>query len=92
MGIKKKCRAINQAKNKFLQWLKENKAESIEVYGGGNPDSDWDYYRVVSAFIGDSLYMVYFMMWKDAKETIDYSDDENSYKSMNVEEFLQLIQ
>jgi len=34
MGIKKIARPINSAKNKFIQWLKDNKAENIDEYEG----------------------------------------------------------
>jgi hypothetical protein len=91
MGIKKKCREINQAKNRFLEWLKYRKAEDIEVFEGQKEDGDgWDYYRHVSAFVGQKLYMVYFTMWND-KVKIDYSDEENRYNDMSVEQFYQLL-
>jgi hypothetical protein len=91
MGIKKKCREINQAKNRFLEWLKDRKAEDIEVFEGQKEDDDgWDYYRHVSAFVGETLYTVYFTMWKD-KVKIDYSDEENRYNDMGIEEFNQLL-
>lgn len=90
MGIKRKCRELNQAKNKFVQWLKQNNAEDIDVYIGPDEDNVWDYYRFVSAFVGDTFYMVYFMMWND-RIKIDYSDGENSYSEMGIEEFNQLI-
>lgn len=91
MGIKKKCRELNQTKNKFLQWLKDRKAENIEEYEGERtPDDGWDYYRHVSAFIGDTLYSIYFTMWR-AQIKIDYSDEENIYNNMSIEEFSQML-
>jgi len=91
MGIKKKCRELNKAKNLFVKWLKDNNAEDIDVFEGSNlPSEGWDYYRSVSAFIGETLYMVYFTMWND-KIKIDYSDGENRYNEMSIYEFCQLI-
>lgn len=89
MGIKKIARPINKAKNLFVKWLKENDGNNISEYGG-EPESDWDYYRCVSGFIGESLYTVYFQIWKgDLK--IEYSDDENRYELKSIEEFMGLI-
>jgi len=89
MAIKKIARPVNEAKNKFIQWLKYNKAESIDEYEG-KESSEWDYYRVISAFIGNDLYIVYFMVW-NGKIEIDYHDEENNYKKLTVIDFLQLI-
>ncbi len=86
MGVKKKCRELNRAKNKFVAWLKENKAEDIDIYEGSNDDGEWDYYRHVSAFVGRTLYNVYFMMWHDEIK-IQYSDGENRYENISIEEF-----
>jgi hypothetical protein len=87
MGIKKKCREINQAKNRFLEWLKDRKAEDIEVFEGQKEDGDgWDYYRHVSAFVGDTLYSVYFTIWNDTVK-IRYSYGKNEYDNMSVDEF-----
>jgi hypothetical protein len=91
MGIKKKCRELNLIKNKFILWLKQNNADNIDIFEGTeNIEQGWDYYRCVSAFINDNLYVVYFMMWYDNIK-IDYNDSENNYKDMDIEEFLQLI-
>lgn len=89
MGIKKIARPINQAKNKFVEWLKKNNAKDIDVFCG-EEDIEWDYYRFVSAFIGENLYFVYFMIWK-GKIIIDYSDGENKYEKMTLEDFNKLI-
>ncbi len=89
MGIKKIARPINKAKNDFIQWLKDRDGEMIEQFEGDH-DHNWDYYRHVDAFIGDVLYSVYFMIW-NGKIGIDYSDSENSYNDLTVEEFLELI-
>lgn len=90
-GIKKITRPLNKIKNEYLQWLKDRNADSIDVY---NPktekDEGWDYYVVVSAFINDTLYTVYFMMWNN-KIDIDYSDKENRYNKMSIEDFKQLL-
>lgn len=90
MGIKKKCRELNQAKNRFLEWLKDRKAEDIEIFIGPDEKNEWDYYRHVSAFVGETLYNVYFTMWND-KVKIDYSDEENRYNNMSIDEFYQLL-
>lgn len=89
MGIKKIARPINAAKNKFVQWLKDNNADNIDVYSGED-DGEWTYYRCVSAFVDDNIYTVYFMIWEsDVK--IDYSDEDNKYSGMSVDEFIQLL-
>lgn len=91
MGIKKIARPINSAKNKFIQWLKDNNAENIDEYEGKKKDGDgWDYYRTVSAFVGETLYTVYFTIWNGTVK-IDYSDEENRYDDMSVEDFMQLL-
>jgi hypothetical protein len=90
MGIKKKCRELNKIKNKFVEWLKINNAENIDIYEGEDDIGEWDYYRCVSAFIGDTLHTVYFTMWHDVIK-IDYSDEENRYKDMSVDDFKHLI-
>ncbi|HFG0472368.1 TPA: hypothetical protein ACGFT9_002500, partial [Flavobacterium psychrophilum] len=90
MGIKKIAIPINSAKNKFIQWLKENKAENIDEYEGEKKEGDgWDYYRQVSAFVGENLYTVYFTIW-NGKVKICYSDGENRYNNMSVYDFMQL--
>ncbi|MFC4230598.1 hypothetical protein ACFOW1_01760 [Parasediminibacterium paludis] len=89
MNIKKIARPLNKAKNTFIQWLKENKATDIDVFEGEKSD-EWDYYRTISAFIGENLYTVYFTMWQ-GKIKIDYSDEENRYSNMSIDEFLQLL-
>lgn len=90
-GIKKIARPLNKIKNEYLQWLKDKNAYSIDIY---NPktesDEEWDYYVVVSAFIEDILYTVYFMMWHN-EINIDYSDEENRYNKMSIDEFKQLL-
>ena len=90
-GLKKIVRPLNKIKNEYLQWLKDRNAYSIDIYDTKNETySEWDYYVVVSAFIKDTLYTVYFMMW-NGRIDIDYSDEENRYNKMNIEEFKQLI-
>lgn len=89
MGIKKIARPINKAKNAFVKWLKCHEAEDIDEYEGAKP-SEWDYYRCVSAFIGKTLYVVYFQMWH-GEIKINYSDDYNDYENMSINEFLQLM-
>lgn len=90
MGVKKIARPINQAKNDFLKWLKDNKATDIEIFEGKKVPNEWNYYRTVTAFIGNDYYSVYFKMFLD-EARIDYDDDENSYSNMTIEEFKQLI-
>jgi len=89
MGIKKVASPVNKAKNLFLKWLKDREATYIEEFEGEN-DGEWDYYRHVDGFIGDRLYVACFHVWR-GKVSIDYSDEENRYNGMSVEEFLQLI-
>jgi hypothetical protein len=90
MGIKKIARPINKAKNLFVKWLKDGKAEGIDIYEG-QPSPEWDYYRVVSGFIGEDLITVDFQMWC-GKIKIKYSDDENRYDDVTIEELLELIE
>lgn len=91
MGVKKIAIELNQAKNKYVVWLKKNKAEDIDIYEGDEDDSsDWDYYRCITAFIDNRLYTVYFEMW-NSEIKIRYSDDDNRYNNLNIQEFLQLI-
>lgn len=89
MGLKKIARPINKAKNQFLKWLKDNKAESISEFEGELSNS-WDYYRSVDGFICGDFYMVVFMMWQGDVE-IDYRDESNRYQGIGIDEFLQLI-
>ncbi len=89
MGIKKIARPINLCKNNFIKWLKDNKAEAIEEYEG-EQSNEWDYYRHVSAFINENLYSVYFTIWKGNLK-IDYSDEENRYNNMSIDDFNNLI-
>lgn len=90
-GIKKNIRPLNKVKNEYLKWLKIRNADSIDIY---NPktesDEEWDYYVVVSAFIEDVLYTVYFQMWH-GKINIDYSDEENQYNKMSIDDFKTLL-
>ena len=89
MGIKKIARPINKAKNLFVKWLKDNEATDIDIYEGKGAE-EWDYYRMVSGFIGDNLITTDFQMWC-GKIKINYSDDENRYNDMTIEEFTQMI-
>lgn len=90
-GLKKIVRPLNKIKNEYLQWLKDRNADSIDIYDTkSETDSEWDYYVVVSAFVQDTLYTVYFMMW-NGRIDIDYSDGENRYNKMSIEEFKQLL-
>jgi len=89
MGVKKIARPINRAKNIFVKWLKDNNAEDIEEFEGEKSDN-WDYYRYINAFIGETLYSVSFEMWR-GEVKIGYSDEENGYSNMCIFDFLQLI-
>jgi len=89
MGVKKIARPINRAKNQFLKWLKSKGAECVSEFDGEGSE-EWDYYRQVDGFVGDTLYIVYFSIW-NGRVSIDYSDEENRYNGMSVEEFLELI-
>ena len=95
MGIKKIARPINKAKNAFVKWLKDNKAEGFDIYGGDDKEEEdrqgWDYYRSVSAFVGESLYTVYFEMWR-GEVKISYKDEGNRYDNMSINEFMLLIE
>ena len=90
MGVKKIARPINQAKNDFVKWLKKHNATDLDVYEGKTDPDEWDYYRTVDAFIGETLYSVSFKMWQ-REISIDYCDEENRYNRMSIEEFRQLI-
>lgn len=90
MGVKKIARPLNKAKNEFIKWLKKNKATNIEIFEG-TPNTEWDYYRSVEAFIGEDLYVVYFMMWQ-GKINIEYRDGYNSYEKLSIDEFLDLLE
>lgn len=90
MGIKKIARPMNKAKNAFVKWLKDNKADNIDGLNDQVSDNEWDYYVAISGFIRDSLYSVTFMVW-NGKESIDYSDEENRYNKMSIVDFMQLI-
>jgi len=87
---KKNVIEINKAKNLFVKWLKDNKAEYIDNY---KPEvsEEWDYYCVVSGFINNVLYIVCFMILEGILD-IDYSDDDNHYTNLSIYDFLQLIQ
>jgi hypothetical protein len=87
MERKKKYKELDKAKNRFLQWLKDRDARDIDVY---ESIEGWDYYRHVSAFVDETLYTVYFMMWNDSVK-IDYSDGENIYNDMTIDDFYQLL-
>lgn len=87
--MKKIARPLNDAKNTFIKWLKDNKAGDIDEYEGDHVDG-FDYYRCVDAFIGESMYIVYFQMWR-GEIKIDYRDEENHYDNMSIDEFLQIL-
>lgn len=89
MGIKKIARPINKAKNQFVKWLKDRDAEAISEFEG-EKSHEWDYYRQVDGFVGDTLYVVIFSIW-NGRVSIDYSGEENRYENLSVEEFLELI-
>ena len=91
MGIKKIARPMNKAKNAFVEWLKEKNATDFSGLNDNPTDNEWDYYMMISAFIGDNLYTVSFMVWQ-GDESIDYSDEENRYNNMSIDEFLMLIE
>jgi len=89
VNYKKNVREINKAKNKFVKWLNDNHGDNID---NDTPivDEEWDYYCVISGFIGDCLYTVSFMVWRGNLK-IEYSDDFNRYTYTSVHDFLQLI-
>lgn len=90
MGIKKIARPMNRAKKSFIEWMKNNNATSIDGLNDPCSDHEWDYYVMISCFIDDRLYTVSFMVWQ-GREAIDYTDEENSYRNMTIDEFLLLI-
>lgn len=81
--------AMDNAKNQFMNWLIANDAECIDEFKGNDKSGDWDYYNVVSGFVNHNLYTVYFNIW-NGKLRIDYSDEENRYENLSIEDFLQL--
>lgn len=87
IGIKKIAIPINASKNKFIKYLKDNNAKDIEVFENFD---EWDYYRVVSGFVGDTLYTAHFTMWKGTVEIV-YSYGENRYNDMSIEDFNQML-
>lgn len=91
MGIKKIARPMNRAKNAFVKWLKDNKATDFDGLNDNPSCKEWDYYLMISGFIGDDLYTACFMVW-NGEEKIHYSDENNSYKNMTIEEFKALIE
>ena len=90
MGVKKISIPMNEAKNAFVKWLKENKANNLSGLSDNPSCKDWDYYRVISGFIIDDFYTVTFMVWQ-GKESIDYRDEEHTYRKMSIDEFMQLL-
>ena len=90
MGIKKVARPMNKAKNALVKWLKDNNADNIDGLKDQPSDNEWDYYMAISGFINDSLYSVSFMVWQ-GQESIDYSDEENRYNKMTIDDFMQLV-
>lgn len=90
-GIKKIVRPMNKAKNDFIKWLEKNNATSIDDFEGEKTKGDgWDYYRSISAFVGESLYVVCFTVWR-GEESIDYRDGEYKHPNLSIEEFNDLI-
>lgn len=88
-NYKKNVRPLNKATNLFVKWLKDN--------GGDNIDDDkpqacdeWDYYCVISGFIGECLYSVSFECWH-GNIKIDYEDESNKYRGLSIDDFLALI-
>ena len=90
MGIKKIARPMNKAKNSFVSWLMRHKADNIDGIDDKPTSDEWDYYMVISGFIGNNLYTASFMVWR-GKERIDYSDEENRYCNMSIAEFIELL-
>jgi hypothetical protein len=93
MNIKKIARPINKAKNEFLQWLRNRDADNVEVFiGEKEVDDGWDYYRDVTAFIGNAYYSARFMIWNGVL-TIEFKSDEPEHDCTfnNVDDFLKLI-
>jgi hypothetical protein len=88
-NYKKNVREINKAKNFFIKWLKDNNAECLE-YDKPEVSEEWNYHCVVSGFLGDNLYMVYFMVWEGMVDIL-YGDGENYYTQLSVSEFMELI-
>lgn len=91
-GIKKSIRPINKAKNHFVNWLKKNKAEDVDIYDPLKEDDDraWEYYIHISAFVGDDLYDCCFSRFQ-GKDRIEYSDPSVRYNNIGIEEFIDII-
>ena len=81
---------MNKAKNAFVNWLKENNADNVDGLKDKPSDEEWNYYMMISGFVNDNLYTVTFMVW-NGEESIDYSDEENRYTKMSIDEFMQLL-
>ena len=89
--MKETTKKIDQAKNRFLEWLEQNEATDVDVYVGEENQDGWSYYRHVSAFVGNKFYSVYFMQWKGGEPKIDYRDWTNRYNGLSVGEFYKLL-
>ena len=89
MGVKKIARPVNKAKNLFVEWLKDNKADDIDVFKGELPFG-FDYYINVSAFIQGTFYSVYFMIFNGSVR-IDYTGGTYIYDNLSINEFMELI-
>jgi len=92
MGIKKIARPMNNAKNEFLQWLKDRDAEGVgEFIGEKEADGGWDYYRSITGFVGECFYLVFFTIW-NGKISIEASTNNgHEHKFDNVDDFLKLM-
>ncbi|WP_028376003.1 hypothetical protein [Leeuwenhoekiella sp. MAR_2009_132] len=89
-GINKIARPMNKAKNTFVDWLKKSNATDIDGLDDETYDEEWDYYMLISGFVGDDLYSATFMVWQ-GKESIDYSDEDKRYSRLTIDEFLKLL-
>lgn len=90
MGIKKIARPMNKAKNHFVKWLKDNNADNIDGLTDNPSSEEWDYYMAISGFVNNRLYSMTFMVW-NGEESIDYSDEENRYNKISIDDFMQMV-
>jgi len=90
--MKDTTKQIDQAKNRFLEWLEQNEATDVEVYvGEPKHNAGWDYYSHVYAFVGSAPYSVFFMIWKGGEPKIDYRRRCKRYNGLSIEEFYPLL-
>lgn len=92
MEVKEIAKPINKVKDAFLKWLQEGESDNIDIYyghGDGIPNK-WDYYCHISGFKDDKYFTIYFTIWK-GNQRIEYSDGNNIYNNLTIEELTDMI-